>query len=941
MKHRFCLLGVVVSLLTSVASAADTVSLAGKWRVALDRDDVGVKERWFGRELASSQQIALPGTLPGAGIGDPVTLETAWADSEAAARGRKIFAVPQYAPYRKPENFKWPFWLQPTTSYIGAAWYQRDIKIPAAWQGRRVVLTLENAHWDTRVWLDDRYIGTLNSLSAPHVYDLGSAVEPGQHRLTIRVDNLRGRAIDVGLHSCSISDHSQGNWNGIVGRIELAATSPVWIDDAQVYPDVSRKSALIKVRIGNHSGQSGSGTLTAGGQSMEVKWDAKGGTGELMVPLGDKAQVWDEFQPALHRLTVKLKGSHADDTREVVFGLREISAKGTQFVVNGRKTFIRSTCESGIFPKTGHPPTDVESWKRVMRICKEYGLNSLRFHCYCPPEAAFAAADELGMYLIIDCSTWPAGGGFTLGDGKPIDQWGFDEADRILKAYGNHPSFVLMLLGCEPDGEHSAAYLDKWVTRYKSQDSRRLISATSGWPNAKASQWYLAAASGFCPRIAWFGNAKDCRINTRPPETATDYGKQIAPYKIPIVSNEIGQWCAYPNFDEIPKYTGYLKAKNFEIFRDLLESRHMGDQARQFLRASGKLQVLCYKEEIESALRTPGMGGFALLQLHDFPGQGTALVGVLDAFFESKGYVTSAEFRRFCNATVPLARMAKRVFTNNETLEADIEVAHFGAMPLENAATQWKLVADDGRVVAEGRLPAQAVSVDNNIKLGKVSIDLKDAPAPARYKLVVNVAGFENDWDVWVYPPNVDKTVPAEITVASAGDDSVTSAINNGGKVLLVIPPARVRSEGGRPVRMAFSSVFWNTHWCGSSPTTLGILCDPKHPAFADFPTDFHSNWQWWYLITQAAPMILDEMPASFRPTVQVMDDWFTARKLGLLFEANVGKAKVVVSSIALDDTNPVARQLRASLLRYMASDAFQPSITLTAGQIHNLWNSP
>ena len=208
---------------------------------------------------------------------------------------------------------------------------------------------------------------------------------------------------------------------------------------------------------------------------------------------------------------------------------------------------------------------------------------------------------------------------------------------------------------------------------------------------------------------------------------------------MPVISHEIGQWCVYPNFDEMPKYKGYLKPRNFEIFRDTLRAHRMGDLAHQFLLASGKLQTLCYKEDIESALRTPGMGGFELLDLHDFPGQGTALVGVLDPFWEDKGYVTAEEYSRFCNSTVPLARLSKRVFTTDEQLEADIEVAHFGPAPLDNAAATWKLVGDNRKVVASGKLPPRDIPIDNGTALGSVRIDLKDVPAPARYKLVVTL----------------------------------------------------------------------------------------------------------------------------------------------------------------------------------------------------------
>ena len=265
----------------------------------------------------------------------------------------------------------------------------------------------------------------------------------------------------------------------------------------------------------------------------------------------------------------------------------------------------------------------------------------------------------------------------TLGDGKHIDRWIYEEADRILKYYGNHPSFVLMPYGNEPGGSKHAEFLAKWVTHYRAQDPRRLYTSASGWPQLPENQFHVTPE----PRIQAWGGGLKSRINALAPETTTDYRDYISQRTVPVISHEIGQWCVYPNFDEIPKYTGYLKPRNFDIFRDRLEANGLGKLARQFLLASGKLQALCYKEDIESALRTPGMGGFELLDLHDFPGQGTALVGVLDPFWEEKGYITPREYSRFCNATVPLARLPRRVFTTNDRCGARIEIAHFGAAP--------------------------------------------------------------------------------------------------------------------------------------------------------------------------------------------------------------------------------------------------------------------
>ena len=389
--------------------APRSISLAGQWRFQVDPEDAGQKERLFERSLPD--KITLPGSLPAQGIGDDITIDTKWTGGIV---DRTFFTSPEYEKYRRPGNVKVPFWLQPDKYYAGAAWYQRDIEIPEDWKDQRIVLTLERPHWETRVWLDEKPMGFNNALATPHEYDLGQ-VAPGKHQLTIRVDNRM--VVDVGHDSHSVSDHTQGNWNGIVGKIELRATPPVWIDDIQVYPHIATKSVTVKGRIVNATGNVGAGKLafdilnfrdsrpSQPQNEMNVTWAADGGTFETTLPIRyDNPQLWSEFNPVLHELYCWFNGQRL--AAPIRFGLREISTQGTQFLLNGRKIFIRGTLECCIFPQTGHPPTDVESWKRIIGIAKAHGLNHIRFHSWCPPEAAFVAADELGFYYQVECSCW-------------------------------------------------------------------------------------------------------------------------------------------------------------------------------------------------------------------------------------------------------------------------------------------------------------------------------------------------------------------------------------------------------------------------------------------------------------------------------------------------------------------------------------------------------
>lgn len=926
-------------LAAAAAQAPEAISLAGPWGFQLDPENRGEAEQWFTR--AMPQSIRLPGSTAEHGYGDDPTVDTQWT---AGVNEKSWYTSPRYAEYRRPGNVKLPFWLTPVKRYVGPAWYQRDVEIPAGWQGRHAVLFLERAHWETRVWLDGKPLGMQDSLSTPHEYDLGPA-QPGKHRLAVRVDNTY--KIDVGINAHSVSDHTQSNWNGIVGRIELRPRPAVWIDDVQVYPDAAGKSVRVRVRIGNATGKpSGIGKLLVRSEGplgadgpfmplrgMEIDVPESGATCEMDYALGDDVRLWDEFHPALYRLRVETNVTAGDrnvhDEKDVAFGMRQIAAEGRQLKLNGRPVMLRGTLECCIFPLTGYPPTDVEAWKRVIGVCKAFGLNHIRFHSHCPPEAAFTAADELGFYFQVEGPFWTA-----VGAKPETDRYVDAETERILRCYGNHPSFLLMAHGNEPGGPgRGAKFLGPWVERCKQKDDRRLFTCGSGWPYIPQNQYHVMHRP-----LRLHG-----RLGLSEPQTTLDYRDVVENNAVPLVSHEPGQWCVFPNLDEIAKYTGVLKAKNFEIVRDFLEQKGMLDQAKDFLTASGKFQALCYKQEIETFLRTPGLGGFQLLDLHDFPGQGTALVGVLDPFWDEKGYLTAAQHRRYCGAVVPLARMAKRVWTNDEQFVAAVEVSQFGSEDLRGATVAWSLAGPAGRSIAAGQWQDVELPRGRLSPVGEIRQPLGGLDAAGAMKLTVSIPGtpYANDWDVWVYPRSVDAAVPAGIRLVRRLDEAAVEHLRTGGKVLLM---PRVEEVAG-DTQGTFEPIFWNRLWFPRQKNhTLGILCDPRHPALAAFPTDSHSNWQWYDLAVRGKPIVMDDLPRELRPIVQVIDDWNTCRKLGLVFEARAAGGRLLVCAIDLEDrldARPVARQLRRSLLDYMAGERFQPRQELTLEQVRWLTSVP
>lgn len=672
--------------------------------------------------------------------------------------------------------------------------------------------------------------------------------------------------------------------------------------------------------------------------TQEIMLPGKDTTIAIAYPMGSNPLLWNEFHPHLYEMQVTLKERGNTDRQRISFGMRDFKAKGTQFAVNDTLTFLRGTLDCAAFPKTGYPPTDVATWIKHFKTIKAYGLNHIRFHSWCPPEAAFTAADQLGIYLQVECSAWASGFNTNvIGDGLPIDKYVYEESEKMVKAYGNHPSFVMMTYGNEPGGKKQTPYLVGFVNHWKAKDARRVYTTAAGWPVNDASDYHNTPD----PRIQGWGQGLSSIINKQAPRADYDWTNIISKWKRPVVSHEIGQWCVYPNFREIKKYDGILKPKNFEIFRDKLQENGLIQLADSFFMASGKLQALCYKADIEAALRTPGFGGFQLLGLNDFPGQGTALVGVLDPFWEPKPYITAAGFSQFCAPVVLLARLPKMIYTNDEELVVPLEMANFSNAPMKNALITWSIESENGAPLFNGNFKKEMIEIGNGIKIDTIRQVLGAIKKAQHLVLKAKTGNHTNTWDIFVYPKVLPET-PGEVLLTQTLDASAIERLNRGGKVLLTLKKGSVKPEMGGDIKIGFSSIFWNTAWTAKQPpVSLGILCNPKHPALADFPTQYHSNWQWWDAMSHSSAIKLDVLAKNLSPIVRVIDDWVTARSLGLVFECNIGKGKLVVSAIDLltdQDKRPEARQLLYSLGKYMSGTQFKPAHTLELAQIQQLY---
>lgn len=906
-------------------SYRQSISLGGNWQFALDTAYVGESQEWYLTDLPDAVQ--LPGTT----------------DSN-----KKGFLTKDTTTLHLTRLYH----------YEGAAWYRRLVEIPASFQDKHIQLSLERTKV-TAVWIDSVKVGQSALLQAPQEFNVSEYLTPGTHYITIRVDNRTG-ITPYGM-SHIYSDDTQTNWNGIIGDIFLEATETTYISNLQVFPDVANKQVNVQLEVINPQ------HLDSLGVALQIEKNVAGAITPLPAKttrvvcarymtityeLGDDCALWDEFEQPLYHLTAVISHAGGEDAKTVPFGMRKLAVKGTQFVINGRTTFLRGKHEAAVFPLTGYTPTAVEDWVRVFRIAKSYGINHYRFHSYCPPEAAFTAADQEGIYLQAELPFWGGLESHTVADMLRTE--GF----AMLKAYGNHPSFVMFSAGNEIWSGHDL--VEKNMRAFKKVDGRALYAMGSnngiGYePPRPYADFFVAARIPYAydttlthTRLTHaFADSRDGGLlNTQVPNTEVNFNYAVQHMNIPIVSHEVGQYQTYPDYHEIDKYTGVLKPWNLEVFKQRLARAGMANQDSAFHQASGVWAAICYKAEMEAAIRTRGFGGFQLLDLQDFPGQGTALVGILDAFMDSKGVVTPEVWRESCNDVVLLLEFPKYCWTTRESFRAKVVVANYGKATLEEAFT-WAVKNAQGEVVQQGTFPTLTLKQGILTAVGNLQVDLKNITRAEKWMVHVALPGtdYHNTYPIWVYPAGPVMAQPDDVVITDQLNDQVMQQLTTGANVLLF---PRAEAVQNHSIPGLFPPDFWNYGMFKSisesnhrpvSPGTLGLLTDPHHPLFNDFPTDYHTHWQWFSIIKASRALILDQTPKTYRPIVQMIDNLERNHKLGLVFEWQVGQGKLLVCMAPLDEMpdTPEAVQLYQSIIKYMTSDDFAPVDKLDHQQLMTL----
>ena len=769
-------------------------------------------------------------------------------------------------------------------SYKGRAWYQREVVIPANWKGKAVYLFLERTK-PTEIYVDGKLVGSSNDISTPQVFNLAKSLTPGKHQLSIMVDNGSGVPKQLYESSHAYTESTQTNWNGIIGRIELSTSLPAATAAKDIHPN-----------------------------------------------------------------------------------FKDFCIKGQHFYANGHPIFLRGKHDACVWPLTGHVAMDVESWRDYLGTCDAYGINHIRFHSWCPPEAAFVAADEYGIIMQPELPFW---GSFDEKD-DTLMTFLHKEGENILRTYGHHPSFRMFALGNELWG--SIDKMAEFIDDFRKIAPDKLYTFGSnyylGYQGVKKGMDYFTTC-----RVGgegWgnynthtrgsfsFADADDGgMINHFYPNTMMNFeeGCKLAfpegsswTKAVPVISHETAQFQTYPDFDEIKKYTGVLYPYNMEVFRSRLEKAGMLDQAKDFHMASGLWSLQLYKQDIEMDLRTKNMAGFQLLDLQDYPGQGSAYVGILDAFMDPKGLCTEREWRQWCAPVVPLLVADRFCFTNEDGLHAWVQVANYSGQSLNGKTLRWELTGTSLVSSGEIKLP----STEGLFTAGELKIDLSAFTNPTQLQLSLCIddteyfgAPYHNTYDLWVYPSWSDLSkLESMVTVTNKLDEVAISQLEKGKSVLLM-PDSTNLCVGG-----LFTTDYWNFRMFKTisennkkqvSPGTLGILTDPKHPIFKGFPTQMHTNWQWFPVIKASHPMMLDNTGKDFRPIVQVIDNIERNHKLGLIFEFQIGKGKLLVCMADLEAASsyPEGRAFYRSVLQYITSEDFAPKTHITLEDFQKLMTTP
>lgn len=844
-------------------------------------------------------------------------------------------------------------------------------------KGKRVFLEAERARC-LRLLVDGKEVPhfTEGTLSTPHVFEV-TGLLTGDNEITFLSDNsYPGLPHDAIVYSSAATDETQTNWNGVLGYLRLRVEEPVFLSSLRIYPD--REGNTLTVQAEVSSDRRWSGTLWVESDALKKekfgeheyagykeKISVQPGRTRFVLeklPLADCIFRWDMEEGNLYELTAYLSSEEKSEveliSRTEAFGVRTFGDNGRgRLALNGRVIFLRSEANCCEFPETGHPPMTVEEWMDVLARYRSYGINCMRFHSHCPPEAAFIAADRMGMLMQPELSHWDPVHAFEAPESYA---YYLTELKQVILALANHPSFVMLTFGNElAAGPAGHSRMDSMLALARKLDPTRLYADSS---NAHYGDKGVDPESDFFASQKYYdhdlrgthaGGGEDGAlqgyINNRYPDAAQNYDESMAEirkvYARPVFSFEVGQFEVLPDFRELEAFQGISDPANLRLVQERVKKAGISaEEWKKQVEATGEISRLAYREEIEAAMRTKELSGISLLGLQDFPGQGTALVGMMNSHLEPKPYLFAepAKFQAFFRDQLPLALLPRYTWENTEELTVPVKIANYGKTALSGRVqcTLWADAKDSG-TEETGELIAGAETEEGSFppgtltEAGCVKLSLESVKKPSRLTLKVSVDGAVNHYPVWVYPPVSPKNLvcPENVYETQRFDEKARSVLAAGGCVYLT--PPSTKEALPKSIRAQFTTDFWSVGTFARQAGGMGQLIDSAHPLFEDFPTDSHTDWQWWPMASQRAVIL----PKRIRAIITEMDSYAYLRPMAQLFECRCGGGRLLFSSMGLQDLQqyPEARALLSSIYRYLAGGEFAPEQELDVETVASL----
>lgn len=807
--------------------------------------------------------------------------------------------------------------------------------------GRRIFLEAERARV-LRLLIDGKEVPDFitPSISTDHIFEVTGLLKEGSELTLISDNSYPGLPHDAIVYSSAATDETQTNWNGVLGYLRLRIENQAFLDDIRVYPVKDRLTVKLKLyadyayrgKIRVHSDALLNDAVVDVDTSQKVMELALDG-----LELKKDVRRWDLEEGNLYKLSVSMSDG---ETKEVTFGIRDFGDDGQgRLAVNGRRIFLRSEANCGEFPETGHHPMEADAWLDILERYRSYGVNCVRFHSHCPPEAAFIAADQLGMLMQPELSHW-----------NPTDAFESDESFayykaelvQILRMLANHPSFVMLTFGNElhasPKGHERMRELLRLAKEF---DPTRLYAEASnghyGMAGCEEASDFYTSSNYYKWELRGISANRQGYINNCYPSASRNYDDAMEQlrkeYAKPVFSFEVGQFEVLPDFDELEMFHGISDPANLRLIQKRVEQRGLSAVWKKYVEATGELSRLGYREEVEAAMRTRELSGISLLGLQDFPGQGTALVGMMNSHLQPKPYdfAKPEHFRSFFRDQLPLVLLPKYTWENTEKLIAKVQVANYGKTRL-SGALEYSVMGNLAAV--SGALPVVNCPPGTLTEAGviEIALDRLQVQKPVRLELTVKLGEICNHYPIWVYP-KVSPVCPEDIYETCYFDERAKEVLKSGGRVYLT--PSSTKEALPTSIQAQFTTDFWSVGTFAGQEGSMGQLIDDSHPIFQNFPTEFYTNWQWWPMASQRAVIL----PRRYETIVAEMDSYAFLRPMAQLLECRCGGGKLLFSTFGLQDLQqyPEARALLDAVYKYMESEEFKPEQEIAGEVIEKL----